>query len=93
MNQRPRRSIASELQTLEQTLAAVTQQVAELRLLVDAEPNVEPRSPLIGDRVRFLIAGVYTEGVIIGTTRRRVQIRQNITNHIFSRSPHNVTVL
>jgi hypothetical protein len=93
MSQRPRRSIVRELQTIEQTLAALTQQVAELQLLADAEPDVEPRSPTIGDRVRFLISGVHAEGVIIGITRRRVQIRQHSTNHIFSRAPHNISLL
>jgi hypothetical protein len=42
MNQRPRRSIVRELQTIEQALAALTQQIAELQLLADAEPDVEP---------------------------------------------------
>jgi hypothetical protein len=93
MNQRPRRSIASELENVEEALAALSQQVAELRLLADTELAVPPRTPLIGDRVRFLISGVHAEGVIIGITRRRVQIRQLVTNHFFSRAPHNITLL
>jgi hypothetical protein len=92
MNTRPRRTLQEELQTLEQELDALTNRVAAIRLLVAAD-HAQPRLPLVGDRVRFLVAGTYTEGVIIGITAHRVRIRQDTTNRVFLRSPNNITFL
>jgi hypothetical protein len=78
----------AELQALERDLAALTIRVRVLRARVDHQGP-----PVIGDRVRFLLAGFPTDGVIIGITTHRVQIRQDRTNHVLLRAPHNVTVI
>lgn len=88
------RPIASELAELEEQLAALTLRVAQLRARSNAENTEALRVPTVGDRVRFYIAGQgYADGVIIGITASRVRIRQERTNHIFLRAPHNVTLL
>jgi hypothetical protein len=79
--------VNAELQALERDLAALTIRVRVLRARVDYQGP-----PVIGDRVRFLLAGFPTEGVIIGITTHRIQIRQDRTNHVLLRAPHNVTV-
>jgi hypothetical protein len=78
----------AELQALERDLAALTIRVRVLRARVDYQGP-----PVIGDRVRFLLAGFPTDGVIIGITTHRIQIRQDRTNHVLLRAPHNVTVI
>ena len=95
MNRQNRaRPINTELAELEEQLAALTLRVAQLRARADAETQVTPRPITTGDRVRFRIIGQgYAEGVIIGITATRVRIRQDTTNHIFLRAPHNVTRL
>jgi hypothetical protein len=102
MSRRPQRPLNEELAELERTLAALTIQVAHLRTQANQNaaeappPPPRPRrtTPTIGDRVRFHIVGRgYTEGVIFGTTRHRVQIRQDTTNFVFSRAPHNVIII
>ena len=95
MARRPRRSLDETLEQVEAQLAALTLIVTELRDQANADNEpVEPTGPVIGSRVRFRIVGRgNSEGVIVRITARRVHIRQNITNHIFERAPHNVTVL
>ena len=94
MSRRPQRNLNDELADLQEALTALTLRVADLRNQANQEEqaNHNRTDRTVGDRVRFHIAGRrYTEGVIISRTARRVQIRQDITNHIFSRAPHNAT--
>jgi uncharacterized Fe-S cluster-containing radical SAM superfamily enzyme len=94
MSRRQRRPLDDELQELEQQLATLTLRVATLRNQVSLDRAQAPRPLAIGDRVSFNITGRgRTEGVIIGTTARRVQIRQDITSNIISRAPHNVALI
>jgi uncharacterized Fe-S cluster-containing radical SAM superfamily enzyme len=95
MDRRPRRSIDEVLQQVEAELAALTLIVSELRNQPNTENEpVEPTGPVVGDRVRFHIVGHgYFDGIIVRVTAQRVHIRQDTTNHIFERAPHNVTVL
>jgi hypothetical protein len=95
MDRRPHRNIEEALQQVQAELAALTLVVTELRNQAnpDNEP-VEPTGPIVGDRVSFRIIGRgYFNGTIVRVTARRVHIRQDTTNHIFERAPHNVTVL
>ena len=100
MDRRPRRNrnINEELQKLEAELAALSLRVSVLRHQANNnnndnnEPN--PTGPNIGDRVSFRIIGRgNSEGVVVSATTHRVRIRQDITNHLFDRAPHNVIVL
>jgi hypothetical protein len=94
MNRRPRRPLNEELADLEQQLASLTLRVAEIRSQINPGSTRLPRTPTIGDRVRFHIAGQgNVEGIIIGATEHRVRIRQDGSSHIILRAPHNVTVL
>jgi hypothetical protein len=96
MDRRPRRPINTELQALEQDLAALTLRVAALRRQVNPNPSPtsNQRLPTIGDRLRFHLAGRDSaEGVIIGITAHRVRIRQDSTRHVFLRAPHNITII
>jgi hypothetical protein len=96
MDKRPRRPspINTELQALEQDLAALTLRVAEIRRRVTPRPRRNQRLPIVGDRVRFHLAGRYSaEGVIIGITAHRVRIRQDSTHHVFLRAPQNVSII
>lgn len=99
MDRRPRRSrnINTELQQLEAELAALTLRVSALRNQNNEQntnPGPNPTGPNIGDRVSFRILGRgNSEGVIVSATAHRVRIRQDTTNHLFDRAPHNVIVL
>ena len=99
MDRRPRRSrnINTELQQLEAELAALTLRVSALRNHNNEQnnhPGPNPTGPNIGDRVSFRILGRgNSEGVIVSATAHRVRIRQDTTNHLFDRAPHNVIVL
>ena len=101
MDRRPRRSrnINEELQQLEAELAALTLRVSALRNRNqnnehNNNPGPIPTGPNIGDRVSFRILGRgNSEGVIVSATAHRVRIRQDTTNHLFDRAPHNVIVL
>jgi hypothetical protein len=94
MDRRSRRPLTTELEALEQDLAALTLCVATLRR---EQSNTRPavtRVPIVGDRVRFYLAGRHSaEGVIIGITAHRIRIRQDITNHVLLRAPQNITIL
>ena len=89
MNQRvTRRELDTELQQLEQELAALSIRVAELR---NRRDTVAERGLRIGDRVRFTFEGRHNaEGEIIGTTAQRIRIREDRTSNIILRAPHNV---
>ena len=95
MNRRSHRPIDTDLEDLERELATLTLRVAALRNRTqDYETSATSRAFVIGDRVRFKLRGSNnTEGVIVGITTHRVQIRQDTTSHIFLRAPHNVTLL
>jgi hypothetical protein len=93
MNNRPNRPIDIELRELRSALATLTLRVEEIEARAEEEPIAERRVPLLGDRVQFTVAGRYTEGVIVGITRRRVHIRQDHTRSIILRAPHNVTII
>ena len=96
MSRRPQRNLNDELADLQEALTALTLRVADLRNQANQEEqaNRNRTDRTVGDRVRFHIVGRgYTEGVIVSRTAHRVQIRQDITNHIFSRAPHNTTIV
>jgi hypothetical protein len=94
MNRGPQRPLNEELQALEQELATLTLRVAAIRKRVKPQPTNHLRPPIVGDRVRFTLAGHNNaEGVVISVTPRRVRIRQDQTNDILLRAPHNVTIL
>jgi hypothetical protein len=97
MSRRPQQNLNDELADLQEALTALTLRVADLRnqqANQANQPNRNRADRIIGDRVRFHIVGRgYTEGVIVARTAHRVQIRQNVTNHIFSRAPHNTTII
>jgi hypothetical protein len=96
MDRRPRRPLHSELEVLEQDLAALTLRVAAIRERTNpnSRPATPQRPPLVGDRVRFYLAGrVSAEGVIIAITTHRVRIRQDITHQVLLRAPHNITII
>jgi hypothetical protein len=95
MDRRPQRALTTELEALEQDLAALNLRVAAIRGQINPRPTVtRTRTPLVGDRVRFYLAGRQSaEGVVIGITAHRIRIRQDNTNHVFLRAPHNITIL
>jgi hypothetical protein len=93
MNRRPRQPINTELEELEQELAALTLRVAAIRTRIRVTSAQPSQTPVVGDRVRFTIAGSSAEGVIISVTAQRVRIQQDITHHIFLRAPHNVIII
>jgi hypothetical protein len=93
-------TLTNELQQLETDLARLTVQVARLRrhqaggnAAATTAPTAAENEQVIriGDHVLFKLGGQYTEGVVISLTAHRVRIRQHRTNHIFLRSPRNVT--
>jgi hypothetical protein len=92
MDRRTRTPINQELEALERELASLTLRVAEIRSRVGEEGR-GPRTPQVGDRVRFFIRGRNAEGVVIGITAHRIRIRQDTTSHIFLRAPQNVILL
>jgi hypothetical protein len=98
MDRRPQRnSLDSELRNLERELAALRVHVASIRNHINTTTTATTpaeQTPTTGDRVRFLITGQgYADGVIIRVTSNRVIIRQNGSGNIYTRAPHNVTII
>jgi transcription elongation factor len=91
-----RSNIDSELEELQQELAALTVRVAAIRNRSNTNrANIRQRSPQIGDRVRFTVAGYqgHSEGTVVGITAHRIRIQEDGRNHIYLRAPHNVRII
>lgn len=86
-------SASDTLQEIEEALQALTLRVAELRSTQSPLDPPQPREPSIGDRVRFVINGNVTEGIIIGRTPQRVKIKVTGKRGYYLRAPHNVTII
>jgi hypothetical protein len=97
MTIRRTRDLTAELHEVQQHLAHLTLRVAEITNEIAAQGDEPPpgtNRPLrIGDRVKFVVRGRQTYGTIATITTHRVKIRQDQTNYIIIRAPHNVTLL
>jgi hypothetical protein len=56
-------------------------------------PTNNQRTPVVRDRVWFIIDGPESLGVVVGLTLLRVRICKDGTNAVILRAPHNVTIL
>jgi hypothetical protein len=97
MTIRHTRDLTAELHEVQRHLACLTLRVAEITNEIAAqgdEPSPNTTRPLrIGDRVSFVVRGRLTYGTVVIITTHRVKIRQDQTNYIIIRAPHNVTLL